>query len=124
VWDVIMDVERWHEWTASITSIERLEAAALQVASRVRIRQPKLPATVWTVSALEPGRRLEWQASGPGSRTVAWHAVEPDGAGSKATLGIDQGGVFFALTGWYFNKLTRSYIDMELDGLKRRSERG
>jgi hypothetical protein len=117
-----MEVERWPEWTPSVTSVEKLEPGALDVGSRVRIKQPKLPPTVWTVSLLEPGRRMEWEASGPGSKTVAWHAAEPDGEGAKATLGIDQTGIFFTLTGWYFNKLTREYVDMELAGLKKRSE--
>lgn len=122
VWAAIIDVERWHEWTASITSAEKLEAGDLKVGSRVRVKQPKLPPTVWTVTALEPGRSFEWQATGPGSKTVAWHRVEPEGDGAKATLGIDQQGIFFKLMGWYFNKMTREYVDMELAGLKQRSE--
>lgn len=119
---VIFDVERWHEWTASITSVEKLDAGELRVGSRARVKQPKLPPTVWTVTAVEPGRWFEWEAKGPGSRTVAWHRAEPEGEGTKATLGIDQQGIFFRLTGWYFNKLTREYVDMELAGLKKRSE--
>jgi carbon monoxide dehydrogenase subunit G len=122
VWATIIDFERWPEWTPSVTRIERLEPGELKAGSKLRIKQPKLPTTVWTVSLLEPGSRLEWQATSPGSNTVAWHAVEAEGDGSKATLGIDQTGVFFALTGWYFNRLTREYVDMELAGLKKRSE--
>jgi uncharacterized membrane protein len=122
VWATIMDVERWPEWTASVTSVEKLEPGELKLGSRVRVKQPKLPPVVWTITVLEPGRRMEWQAKGPGSNTVAWHAAEPEGSGSKATLGIDQGGLFFKLTGWYFAKMTREYVGMELEGLKRRSE--
>jgi hypothetical protein len=125
VWQTIMDVERWPEWTASVTSIEKLEPGELKVGSKVRIRQPKLPPTVWTVSRLEPGRRMEWEAKAPGSHTIAWHVAEPAADGtSRAILGIDQRGVFFKLTGWYFNKLTREYVNMELAGLKQRSEAG
>ena len=124
VWATILDVERWHEWTESITSIEKMEPGELKAGSKVRIKQPKLPPAVWTVTAIEPGRRLEWQAKGPGSNTVAWHEAEPEGGGAKATLGIDQQGVFFALAGWYFNGMTRRYVDMELAGLKHRSEDG
>ncbi len=122
VWATIMDVERWPEWTASITSVEKLEPGELKAGSKVRIKQPKLPSTVWTVTRIEPGRLMEWQATAPGSKTVAWHVAEPEGTGAKATLGIDQSGVFFALAGWYFNKMTRSYVNMELEGLKKRSE--
>jgi uncharacterized protein YndB with AHSA1/START domain len=122
VWATIMDVERWPEWTASISSIEKLAPGDLKVGSKVRIKQPKLPPTVWTVTRIEPGHLMEWQATAPGSKTVAWHVAEAEGEGAKATLGIDQSGVFFALTGWYFDKLTRSYVNMELEGLKKRAE--
>jgi hypothetical protein len=124
VWAEIIDVERWHEWTASITRIEKLQPGALNVGSKVRIKQKKLPPAVWTVTALEPGRLMEWQARAPGSHSIAIHRVEPEGAGSRATLGIEQSGVLFSLTGWYFDKLTREYVDMELQGLKRRSDGG
>src|SRR5690606_40263556 len=124
VWQVIMDVERWHEWTPSISSIERLQPGELKAGDRVRIKQPRLPSVVWTVSKVEPGRLMEWRYDSPGSHSVAWHAVEPSGTGSKATLGIEQRGLFFAVAGRFLDKRTREYVDMELQGLKRRSEAG
>jgi hypothetical protein len=117
-----MDVERWHEWTASIRSSEKITPGELRVGLKVRIKQPKLPVAEWTISSIEPGRRLEWQSTAPGAKTVAWHAVEPDGTSARAVLGIDQSGVFFTLMGWYFNGMTRRYVNMELEGLKKRSE--
>jgi carbon monoxide dehydrogenase subunit G len=122
VWQAIVEVERWHEWTTSITSVEKLEPGELKIGSKARVKQPKLPRTVWTVTSLDPGRSFEWEAKGLGSKTVAWHRAEPEGDGTRATLGIDQQGIFFALTGWYFNKLTRDYVNTELAGLEKRAE--
>jgi uncharacterized protein YndB with AHSA1/START domain len=58
VWAVLSDVESWPESTASVTAVRRLSSERLQVGSRVRLKQPRLPATVWTVSALVAGERF------------------------------------------------------------------
>ncbi|WP_368073874.1 SRPBCC family protein [Blastococcus mobilis] len=75
VWAVISDVESWPEWTASVTSVRRLSSARLQVGSRVRLQQPRLPATVWTVADLVAGEQFTWTADSPGVRTRAFHRV-------------------------------------------------
>ena len=56
VWSVMSDIDRWHEWTPSITSVKRLGDGAFAVGTRVRIRQPGLPPAVWKLTAIEPGQ--------------------------------------------------------------------
>ena len=60
VWEVMIDTNRWHEWTPSITSVKRLSDAPIAVGSRVLIRQPKIPPASWTVTAIEPGASFTW----------------------------------------------------------------
>ena len=79
---VMSDVERWPEWTASVTSIKRLDSGPFAIGSRARIRQPKLPPALWTVSAIEPGRSFTWISKGPGILVTAHHAIDPRAGGS------------------------------------------
>ena len=122
VWAVLSDVESWPTWTASITSVRLLGPDPLQVGSRVRSKQPRLPASVWIVSELVEGERFIWTATGPGVHTRASHRVVRTSDGSRATLSIDQAGVLGRLVGRLFGGLTRRYVAMEAAGLKQRSE--
>ena len=123
IWSVMTDVEAWPEWTQSITSAERLDDADFGLGSRVRIRQPKLPAVVWRVSEFEPARYFAWEASGGGIHSVAGNRIEPAGAGrSRVTLSVDQTGLLAPIFGLFYRKLSLSYMNMEADGLKQRSE--
>lgn len=124
VWRVMADVVRWPEWTASIAAVELLNAAALRVGAQARIRQPKLPAAVWTVTALEPDVYFEWRAVTPGLVTTAGHRLEPHDAGTRATLTLEWRGPLAPLIRLLYGKLSRRYVDMEAEGLKRRAEQG
>jgi carbon monoxide dehydrogenase subunit G len=64
VWDVLSDVERWHDWTPSIERITPLDDAPLGVGSKVRIEQPKLRPATWKITSWEPGRGFSWESAG------------------------------------------------------------
>jgi uncharacterized membrane protein len=122
VWGVYADIERWPEWTASVAGSEYVEGADLALGARVRIKQPKLPAAVWEVSALDPGRSWTWVATAPGLRTTATHVVEPVDGGTRVHTTLEQRGPLGALIGRVYARLTRDYMAMEAAGLKQRSE--
>jgi uncharacterized protein YndB with AHSA1/START domain len=122
VWAIMSDVERWHEWTASIRSIRKTDAGTLKVGSGAWVRQPKLPPAFWRVTAIEPNREFTWINKAPGIIVTARHAVEPTARGTRATLSINYDGLFHPLIVWMVGDLNDRYLALEVNGLKRRSE--
>lgn len=123
VWAVWSDVERWPEWTASVSRIERLEPGPLAIGHRARVRQPKLPTAVWQVTKLEVGRGFEWVSASPGARVTGYHWIEPQGGGCRVKLGIVFAGPIARLVGWLTRSLSERYLELEANGLKARTER-
>jgi carbon monoxide dehydrogenase subunit G len=121
VWAVLSDIEKWPEWTPSITSIERLDGGPLRVGVRARIRQPKLAPALWTVSAAD-NRSFTWVTRAPGITVTASHVVEAVGTGSRVTLALKFAGLFGGLIGRLTRRLNERYLGYEAAGLKRRSE--
>jgi hypothetical protein len=92
-WDVLIDVERWPEWTPSMARLEPLDDGDLRAGSRVRITQPKLPKVVWKVTAVEPRTYFEWQSKRPLITSVAGHRLDPEREGCRLTLTLEQTGL-------------------------------
>ncbi len=123
IWDTLVDVERWPEWTAGIDRVERLDAGPLDLGSTARITQPKLPITDWRVTEFAPGVSFSWTATAPGIRTVGGHHVVAETGGSATVvLSIEQSGFLSPLLWLFTGALTRRYVEMEAHGLKRRCE--
>jgi len=120
VWPMMTDIERWPEWTPSVSRVKLLTAGPLRVGSRARIHQPKFPPAYWRVTELDPERQFTWVSVGPGLRVTARHAVEPVNTGCRVTLSIRYEGFL----GRWLARLTRGlierYLAMEGNGLKAR----
>jgi uncharacterized membrane protein len=123
VWREMIDVERWPEWTASVTSVERLDAGPFAVGSKARIRQPGMPAATWTVTELALERSFTWAMSMPGVASTAEHTLIPTPAGGvDLVLTIDQRGLLAPLVGRLAGRRTARFMTMEAEGLKRQVE--
>lgn len=124
VWEVMADVERWSDWTSTVTSVRRLDDGPLRTGSRARINQPKLPETEYVVTELEPGSGFTWVATGPGVLTTARHTIEPtaDG-GARVRLSVEQSGWLGRTMGRFYRGLTDRYLATEAAGLKAWCER-
>lgn len=123
VWEVMTDVERWPEWTASVRSVVRLDDGPLRVGSRARIHQPKFPPVIWEVTQVDRGHSFTWEASSVGLHTSGGHSVRRarDG-GSLVELSIVQNGVAGPLAKLLFARITRRYLKLEAEGLRARAE--
>lgn len=121
-WSIYRDVERWPEWTDSVTSVELLDGP-LRIGARARVRQPRLPVAEWQVTDLDDGRRFEWVSKALGVRTTGIHVVEETGPDScRVTAALTQQGPLGVLIGLITNRLTKRYLATEAAGLKRRAE--
>lgn len=122
VWATLIDVERWPEFTPSITSVKQLEDGPMAVGARARVKQPGFPELVWEVTGFDPGTSFTWRASSPGVRTSGTHRLTAGAHGVRVTLGIDQTGALAGIVSLFSGGRTRRYVQIEADALKRRSE--
>jgi hypothetical protein len=91
--------------------------------SLVRIRQPRLPAAVWTVTTLDAGRYFEWRNVAPGVKSAAGHRVEATGShATRVTLTFGWTGWLAPLIRLLYGRLARRYVRIEAESLKRRCE--
>jgi uncharacterized membrane protein len=121
VWSVFTDVERWPTWASSFTSVELIDGP-MRLGAKARIRQPGLPVVVWEVTRWEPGRSWTWTATGPGARTDASHVLTRVGERTLAEQSIVPSGPIGRLAALVWRSLTRRYLAIEAEGLKKRSE--
>ena len=122
VWSVMSDVERWHEWTASIRRVQRLDEGPMRIGSRARVYQPGFPPALWTVTEFEPDGHFVWISRAPGLLVTARHSVEARVGGCRATLALEFAGLLGGFWAGLTNKVNLRYLHMEAAGLKQRSE--
>jgi uncharacterized protein YndB with AHSA1/START domain len=123
VWDTLIDVDHWPEWTDSIQQVTWLDGTTLKSGNRVRIKQPGMPSLVWEVSEFEPDASFAWKCASPGVTTLGTHMVMKTADDrSSVTFGIHQSGVLAPIVSLFTGPRTKRYVQMEADGLKKRAE--
>jgi uncharacterized membrane protein len=123
VWAVLLDVERWPEWTSTVTSVQLLDPAPLALGSRAKIQQPSLSLAVWKVTELDEEKGIfTWAARSLGVAVSARHQVEETENGSRVTLSLKYSGLLGLLMARQLRTLNWDYLTIEANGLKKRSE--
>ena len=91
-----------------------------------RRRRPRRGATSPDPPARIPdyrdGHSFTWVAGAPGIRVAARHRLAPREGGSRVTLSLRFAGLLGPLFGRWTNRINERYVQMEAEGLKRRSE--
>ena len=122
VFAVLCDVERWPEWTRTMTSVQRLDRGPFAVGSSARIVQPKLRPAVWRVTELDENHGFTWVARSPGVRMRAGHLVDASGDGSRVALSFEVSGFLSLMVSRLYRGLIQEYVTTEAQGLKLRCE--
>src|SRR5262249_23551031 len=104
----------------SLSRVKLLSAGPLQLGSRARIHQPKLPPAFWRVTELIAGERFTWVSGMPGAKVTARHIALPCPNGTRVTLSIQYEGLLGPLLARWTGELNERYLAMEIDGLRAR----
>ena len=125
VWEVLSDLEAWPRRIETVDVVELLTPAPLDVGSRVRIKQPKLPEGLWDVTVWDAPSYFEYRQRSGGATVVAGHRVEPLGEGrSRLTLTLEMRGPLVPFIALFYKDLTNRYMRTEAQGMKRAAESG
>jgi hypothetical protein len=119
VWSVLLDVERWPEWTTSVTRVQRMEVGPLTLGSRTRVWQPRLMPAVWRVNSLDEGRRIfAWTTRTFGATIIGRHQVDALKSHSRVSISLDYTGPLSAVIARVYRELLWDYLTREGNGLK------
>ena len=122
VWAVTEDVERWPEWTPTVTAVRRLDEGPFGLGSVARLKQPAQPEADWTVTAFVPEERFTWEMRRPGLCMTATHALRREGDGTVNTLRLEASGAWAVALWPVLHLLVRHALKQENQGLKTRCE--
>ena len=106
-----------------MSTVRHLDAPPLRVGSRVRIKQPRLPAAEWAVTHLPPRVAFTWRSRSAGVTSDAAHRIEAVAEQrSRVTLSVHQRGLLAWLVGALFGRTAARHVALEAEGLKQRCE--
>ncbi|GII52108.1 hypothetical protein Pth03_04970 [Planotetraspora thailandica] len=124
IWAALLDIERWPDWTGTVTAAAWLDAGPTRTGRRARLTQPRLGTAEWEITEHDPERSFSWARRSAGVVTVGGHVLSPSpGGGTTLTLSIDHSGPLAGMVRLLTDRLTRRYIDTEARGLKAHCER-
>jgi hypothetical protein len=117
----LLDVEHWPEWTTTMTKIALLDPRPLAVGKKALVRQPKLRPAIWEVTELDESN-FTWVTRSAGLCVEAGHEVKGIVDRSQVEFSLLYSGWLAPIAGWFYRNLSRRYLRIESEGLRRRLE--
>lgn len=116
-------VQSWPSWNAAVSRVDRGATGPLTVGEKVTVKQPRLPAATWTVTAVQPSG-FSWTSTSLGVRSTGDHWAQDTGDGrTTATLTLTLTGPLAWPTGLLLARLIRRYLRLEAEGLRTAAQR-
>ena len=123
LWDMTMDLDALPELSPTFSSIEALDPGRVQVGSRFKLKQPGQGVRTWTITAIEPLERFQWQTSATGLTIVATHVLTPlPSDQSRNPLTVELSGWAAGLVGRFLRKPIGRALQRENDGFYQASK--
>ncbi len=122
VWQVLADVEHWHDWTPTIQQIEPLDAGGLRTGARYRVVQPGLQPAVYEVTACIPDQIFTWAYRLPGGEMVADHRIATRNGQTEVELSFSSKGLMANVVSMLLSRTIRQLVATEAGSLKRKCE--
>jgi uncharacterized membrane protein len=121
VWAATLDVDALPTISpTTMSAVERLDPGLLRPGSRVRIKQPRQAARIWTVIETEAPTRFVWETTVGKARMVATHLIEPLGpTRARNTLALELTGRGAGLLGRLLGRTFARVLATENAGFKR-----
>ena len=118
VWNVLADVQKWPDWTPTMTSVRAVGSAGLVHGNTFEVKQPGLAKAVFTVEACEEGSAFAWSTRSAGVSTIADHVLsDTTGGGTRIELLIRMSGPGVGLLWMLLGRKVRRFVDTEAESL-------
>lgn len=122
VWKTLCELERWPEWTPTVTAVNASNKGGLRVGDTAEVVQPGQRDRLWTITEVKEGESFTWEATDPGGlRVSASHTATPGPDGTTVVeLALDVAGpkVFLVLANLLAGRTVRRFVDTEARSLK------
>ena len=122
VWAVLCDVERWPEWTSSMTTVRRMDDGPLILGSRAQVRNESCYQRFGKLLNSKRKEGSHGSPLAPVSELKGDHWIEANGARSTVKLSLQFSGLLAPLVARIYRSLSQRYLATEAEGLRKRCE--